>query len=278
MNTDIITPIKLRSASYREAGVEYDVAPHSHSWYQWYFVLHGSVDSIVDGKRHKLEAEDSIIVKPGCVRDRRCSGKAPGYMIIQFDDKGLEGLQSIVHRIMPLPSELRPDLHALIAEVRSPGQYCTKALIYSLTTRLLIGLIRIFAQNGPSRMTGIKSSALSSTHYRDISTRIETFMQNHLHRDLTRGQFAEFANLSPSHVARIFKQTQGVTLNQRLTELRVERAKQMLLETDMPITAIARDVGFHSFSHFTQLFRKVVGVSPSDYRRTNGLAWIHHSD
>ena len=61
-----------------------------------------------------------------------------------------------------------------------------------------------------------------------------------------------------------------MTISTRLVQLRIDRAKQLLLESSLPISEISLQVGYTNFSHFTQTFRKMTGVTPSDYRRSQG--------
>jgi transcriptional regulator GlxA family with amidase domain len=65
----------------------------------------------------------------------------------------------------------------------------------------------------------------------------------------------------------------GQTLIERLTELRVNYAKELLLQSTLSITEISLQVGYSSFSHFSKVFKTAVDVSPSDYRRSQGRTW-----
>jgi len=64
-----------------------------------------------------------------------------------------------------------------------------------------------------------------------------------------------------------------MTIVQRLTALRITSAKSLLLESSLSVGQIAGEVGIVSFSHFARIFKRLVGVSPGDYRRTGGRTW-----
>lgn len=64
-----------------------------------------------------------------------------------------------------------------------------------------------------------------------------------------------------------FKKKYGKTVMDYLTELRIDEAKKMLLETDMTVSEISDDIGFSDTSYFSKVFFKIVGTSPSQYRR-----------
>jgi AraC-like DNA-binding protein len=77
---------------------------------------------------------------------------------------------------------------------------------------------------------------------------------------------ARVAHVSPAHFSRQFRDTFGETPHRYLQRRRVERAMELLRETDRPITEICFDVGFNSLGTFSRTFRAIVGEPPSDYR------------
>jgi AraC-like DNA-binding protein len=76
---------------------------------------------------------------------------------------------------------------------------------------------------------------------------------------------ARVAHVSPSHFSRQFRATFGETPHRYLQRRRVERAMELLRETNRPVTEICFDVGFNSLGTFSRTFRAIVGESPSAY-------------
>jgi AraC-like DNA-binding protein len=77
---------------------------------------------------------------------------------------------------------------------------------------------------------------------------------------------ARVAHVSEAHFSRQFRTTFGETPHRYLQRRRVERAMELLRETDRPVTEICLDVGFNSLGTFSRTFRDIVGESPSAYR------------
>lgn len=77
---------------------------------------------------------------------------------------------------------------------------------------------------------------------------------------------ARIAHVSPAHFSRQFRATFGETPHRYLQRRRVERAMELLRETDRPVTEICFDVGFSSLGTFSHTFRRIVGEAPSSYR------------
>jgi AraC-like DNA-binding protein len=85
-------------------------------------------------------------------------------------------------------------------------------------------------------------------------------------RPLDVPALARVAHVSPAHFSRQFRATFGEPPHRYLQRRRVERAMELLRETDRSVTDICFDVGFNSLGTFSRTFRTIVGESPSAYR------------
>ena len=89
-----------------------------------------------------------------------------------------------------------------------------------------------------------------------------------LGEDLTLAELADGAGMSVYYFARLFKQSTGKTPQQYIIEQKINRAKQLLLETDSAVTEIAYRLGFATPSHFTMLFKRLTGATPTAFRKS----------
>lgn len=78
---------------------------------------------------------------------------------------------------------------------------------------------------------------------------------------------AKSVNTSTFYFCKLFKRTTGLTFTDYLSRVRIEKAKTLLLDPNRRVSEVAYDVGFQSLTHFNRVFRKLVGQSPSGYRR-----------
>lgn len=97
--------------------------------------------------------------------------------------------------------------------------------------------------------------------------RLCDYIEAHLEERLSLDDLAAAAGLHPVYLARLFRRSFGVPPHQYIQQRRVERAKRLLLSTDQPLTEIALACGFASPSHFSTSFRRLVGCSPSAFRK-----------
>jgi AraC family transcriptional regulator len=92
------------------------------------------------------------------------------------------------------------------------------------------------------------------------------FMHDNCGRELTLSEIAAAAYLSEFHFARLFKKLTGATPHAYLASVRLERARRLLVETDLALSEIGARVGYVSQSHFTKVFRAATGLTPKAFR------------
>jgi len=98
--------------------------------------------------------------------------------------------------------------------------------------------------------------------------RVREYVQVHLNESIDLSMLAAVAELSMNHFAREFKQSAGVTPHHYLIQKRIERAQQMLAQTDLSLAEIAYAVGFSDQGHLARHFRGLLGTTPREFRRS----------
>ncbi|WP_271411509.1 AraC family transcriptional regulator [Pseudomonas sp. Q1-7] len=101
-------------------------------------------------------------------------------------------------------------------------------------------------------------------------TRAKELIANHLTDGLSVAELAQECSLSRSYFTRAFKQSTGITPHEWLLKMRVEKAKQLMLHTQLNLSQIGLDCGFADQSHFSRVFQRIAGTSPSRWRRFHG--------
>jgi two-component system response regulator YesN len=125
---------------------------------------------------------------------------------------------------------------------------------------------------GDTAQTAIDSSehqhkgALPSKYSRIISQAKEYVTENFCDPDISLIGTAKFVGMSPAHFSTIFAQSTGTSFINYLTAMRVNRAKEMLENSDMKLSAIAMEIGYNEPNYFSHVFKKVEGITPKEYR------------
>jgi AraC family transcriptional regulator len=162
--------------------------------------------------------------------------------------------------------ELRSAMLAVDAELRAGGRG-GPLMAESLATILTVHLIR--HTTGAHRLPASADGVLP---HRKLRTVIEYIMEN-LGGSPTLEQMAAVAHLSPYHFARQFKAATGLAPYQYVIERRVERAQELLREEDdLGLGEVAFRAGFSDQSHFSSHFKRIVGVTPRQFRISARMA------
>src|ERR687894_27146 len=103
--------------------------------------------------------------------------------------------------------------------------------------------------------------------HRATVERVVTEMRDRVDATLSLRAMAEIAHLSPHHFARTFRRVTGIPPGAFLGALRLQRAKELLLTTDLSASEVCYEVGYASLGTFTSRFTQLVGVSPGRMRR-----------
>jgi AraC-like DNA-binding protein/ligand-binding sensor protein len=101
-----------------------------------------------------------------------------------------------------------------------------------------------------------------------LITRAKHFIGEHQAESLSLDQMAGVLNVSTFYFCKLFKKATGLTFTDYLARTRIERAKNLLLNPNVRVSEVAYDCGFISLTHFNRIFKRVVGKSPTEYRRT----------
>jgi two-component system response regulator YesN len=86
---------------------------------------------------------------------------------------------------------------------------------------------------------------------------------------LTLTNIAERVNLSPQYLGKLFSEALGESFHQYVTRMRIDKAKQLLQESDLLVYEVAEQVGIPNYRYFSTLYKKMTGKTPKDVRNGN---------
>jgi AraC family transcriptional regulator len=146
-------------------------------------------------------------------------------------------------------------------ETATPGR---RLYSEALSVVLLHELLRINNNNGGTAPAPIVRGGLAAWQQK----RVADYIEEHLADDVSLATLAGLANLSPYHFSRAFRQSFAMPPHRYHLSRRIERAKSLLADMELPVTEIGLRLGFGESSAFTATFRKFTGRTPTDFRRS----------
>lgn len=95
------------------------------------------------------------------------------------------------------------------------------------------------------------------------------YIMSRYQKDISLDEVSRIVNISPYYFSKIFKDQTGKNFIEYLTELRIEKAKQLLSQTEMSMKEICANIGYTDPNYFSRTFKKNVGITPTDYKEGN---------
>jgi len=173
------------------------------------------------------------------------------------------GVEMDSPRLREVFAERDTMLTALLEQLRSEmttRRTASRLFVHGIAQSLAVHLVRTYP--APSSSGRALRGGLPAFKLQKITGLIEA----HLDEEIALSRLAGEVGLSAFHFSRLFKKTTGFSPSQYLIRQRIARARRLLRETTRSMIEIGLEVGYSSPSHFAQVFRREVGVTPTEYR------------
>lgn len=115
-------------------------------------------------------------------------------------------------------------------------------------------------------ITIVQNHLEASLDKKTVAKSIKEYVNQHYAEDITRNCLTDVFFLDEIYASKIFKKETGISFKNYIIQKRIEAAKELLQNTDLPINTIADNVGYGNYSYFSRLFKKVTNMTPIEYR------------
>jgi len=255
---------------YRVCDVDYIVTPSEHVVSLF---LRGSVDLLQQRSGREVQRvmrAGDIIVMPAGEPKRICHHGPAEILKLKLAPAFVEGVAfdgvALRHPRFDLLDNFGTRDPRLEATARQLLDECsTQGLASHVYADALANQLAIHLLRNHSTAAVARECALTSLPPYRLRRALD-YIHEHLADELTLARIAATLAMSPCHFAHEFRRAVGVAPHQYILDQRVQRAKRLLRDTDLPLIEIAHRVGCSSPSHFSVLFRRATGYPPKHYR------------
>jgi AraC family L-rhamnose operon transcriptional activator RhaR len=258
-----------------------DLALHTHDFVELVLILDGTADHLLQEGGYQVSAGDVFVIKPGVPHGY---GRARNLELVNilFDPVRLRlplGDLALLHGYHAL-FDLEPSF-------RVQHRFQSRLFLAPAARREITGLVRQLTEELRVREPGYKSMSLAlllrvvgrlSRAYSQMTkpvsqtllaiNRVVSYIENHYASPLTAGELAAKAGTCERSLQRYFQRAFGVSPTDYLNRLRVKKASELLLESELNVTEVADAVGITDSNYFARLFHRETGLSPSSFRRS----------
>lgn len=269
----------LVTVHYFEYAKNYRFSGEAHEFWELLYVDKGSVNVCADNVTHHLLQGDILFHRPGEFHSLSADGVvAPNLVVISFVTAS-EAMQRFNKALFKAGESERNLLARIISEATTAfapplndphtteltrnddAPFAGEQMLVLLLEQLLIQLVRRDSGAPSSRIAS--SIKLRSDH--DLVQRIIAYMEENVFDNLTFSDVCRFSAQSATNLKSIFKSVTGVGVMSYYRTLKIDVAKRMLREGDGNITQIADRLGYNSVHYFSRYFKRVTGMTPSEY-------------
>lgn len=248
--------------------------PHWHTPFEVIMPVKNGYTAVVGEQHYELREGDILLICPGIVHE--LFAPESGERIIfqpslsQIQIRELDLLISLLRPVVLITPEEFPDFHPiaqrLMMEIKEEYFLCEpyyETAIYSRFMRILVDIGRL---HGALKHPVSDASNSRQKDYLDKFLYITNYINEHFAENLSLEQVADLAGFSKYHFTRLFKQYTDTSFYKYLNQKRIDYAKTLLLDPDLPVIDVALQCGFSSLSAFLRMFKQLNNCTPTEFR------------
>ena len=191
---------------------------------------------------------------------------APDIAVMDINIPIMNGL-----KVIQLARIKHPDMAFVIVSGYDDFSYCREALRLKITDYILKPVdyeeFGTCIDNLKIALFRRQSTQEADEQEERPINRLTRYLQEHLAEEISLSVLADEFHLSAQYISQLFKSEIGVNFLAYLTNIRMEKAKQLLLSTSLSIGEVSEQSGYGDYRVFTKVFKKSEGITPSQYRR-----------
>jgi AraC family transcriptional regulator len=187
-----------------------------------------------------------------------CPESAVASLLAEYGMPSVHGLAALTEQVLNKDATVRTALLQLWDQSARHGE-ASALMIDGLWQVLVARLMQLAGKPFVNRRYGLTPAQL---------TRLDEFLAAHLEFGINTTDLAQLVGRSPTQFTRDFKQATGISPHSHVLNLRVERARELMVQRQLSLSEIAFECGFASQSHMNGVFRDKLGVTPGQYRTT----------
>lgn len=244
--------------------------PHSHDYYELYFLIDGEREFFIENKMFIVPKNTLVVVPPFCIHKteggpyRRINiNVSPNLLTKSQNEFLLNATKNIAVKINDEYRDLIVRLLSEGAKIQSVNIKSKREYLLSLAKTILL-----FLSVQESVSLSLASSAYSMKAVSPEVLKIIYYINTHYSQPITLKILCDVFFMSKVSLCKKFKEVMNCSIMEYVMRIRLNKAKVLLRDTDKSIEEVAFECGFSSANYFGLTFKKEIGLSPLNYKKT----------
>lgn len=256
---------KLLNVSSSRYGGDWHSVPHTHKHTELFFIVSGKGQFLIQDQVFPVDVNNLVIINPNVPHTEASLNAQPlEYIVLGIDGIELATKENSNGEFCILDHFESVDISSCLRNILREMELKNTGYMDVCQAYMEILIIRLMrntdlaVQTQPQVISG-NSQCAAVRRYIDL----------HFKEPLTLEQLSEEAHINKYYLSHAFKREYGVSPINYMISRRIDESKYLLAETDLSMSQIAQLLGFSSLSYFSQVFRKIHGSSPMEFRQSS---------
>lgn len=244
---------------------------HAHDYYQLWYILRGKCQHKIDNHKFVLNCGDLIFIPPFSYHSMSEGSNDLIVIGVDFTEHFFSATEAdknlMLHCVKPICFRQSEEQYVFLADnnienliLEMFSEFVLKNLFYDIIIRSNLSKLLVLMERMANN-TNISAHMVG----RGVTECLK-YIHSRFNEKITIHDLCKVSNLSETLLSGCFKKATGKTIVEYINSLKVDKAKQLLSETDMRITDISYELGFNDGAYFNRVFKKYAGITPLAYR------------
>lgn len=236
----------------------------THAYFSMMSIYEGALTVVVKGQKHVLQAGETVLIPKGVTH--------------RFWNHGEEMAHYYQFKFTVLSKSLLQVLDAEDAYIigdEFSGQLAAQIYNEYLESRIMkeefavaaLKTLLLHMTKQARDVYGQEQTVIDTTGYSSLAKSVISFLTEHYNEDISLDHVSAGVGITKNYLCNAFKKNTGTTINSCLNMIRIRKAAELIVYSDLPLPQVAQMCGYISASHFNRVFMRYVGLPPGQCRR-----------
>lgn len=236
----------------------------THAYFSMLSVCEGSLTVVVKGQKYVLNAGDTVLIPKGVTHRFWNHGDD---MVFYYQFKFTVLSKSLLQVLDAEDIYINGDAFSSLLACQIYNEYLESRIMKEEFAVSALKTLLLHITKQARDVYGQEQSVIDTTGYSPLAKSVISFLTEHYNEDISLDSISAGVGITKNYLCNAFKKNTGTTINSCLNMIRIRKAAELIVYSDLPLPQVAQMCGYISASHFNRVFMRYVGLPPGQCRR-----------